>query len=507
MHRRRIWAAISVMSIAAILVGAQAGGSAFSSRFEKLYGMPKISRTTSSAEHASSEGQQQLPDSFYGGVIEGYYGPPWAPVDTLHLISFIGQHHMNTFVYAPKDDPYQRDRWNQLYPSKSLNQLKILVKRATVAHVQFVYSISPGLTISYGSTADRAKLIQKINQLRSIGVHVFMLSLDDIYHGLEGADWNRYHGDMAFAQSALANDLIRTESRLDPSFHLLMTPTKYNGMTDNAYWESLRVHLNKYVPVIWTGPGPGALSSEITASEVKTVQAFIGHPIIIWDNYPVNDYTYTQSKRPQLFMGPVIGRSKDLVSAVAGYLFNPMIQARASELPLWTGGDYLFSPENYNPRADWLNAIDGLAGPAKAAFETFVEDSSSYYRNTNPPSYLVRHMNDFWALPKTADLTKSPLYRDWLAMSRVDVELRGKLPDKRLYQEIEPWSSLLSRQGQAGILAVTLFQAYESGKPTADLSTQLGIRLKAIESDANFIAGDAAIQFAQKVLALVHSQK
>lgn len=45
------------------------------------------------------------------GVIEGFYGRPWTHEQRLGLIEFIGARGMNTFVYAPKDDPLVRREW------------------------------------------------------------------------------------------------------------------------------------------------------------------------------------------------------------------------------------------------------------------------------------------------------------------------------------------------------------------------------------------------------------
>ncbi len=461
------------------------------------------SKGTTTFSAASNSSSAQLPDSFLGGVIEGYYGPPWSTADTVSMIAFLSQHHMNTFVYAPKYDPYERAKWNQLYPQQNLMQLKTLVDASNRYHVQFVYSISPGLTITYGSAKDRQALVAKINQIRALGVNVFMLSLDDIYHGLEGTDRQEYHGNMAFAQSSLANYLLATELKADPKFRLVMTPTNYHGMKDNPYWESLRVHLNKSVPVVWTGPGPGALSATITSAEVETIQKYIGHPIVIWDNYPVNDYTYMQSHHPQLFMGPVVGRGPHLPSALAGYLFNPMIQARASEVALWTGGDYLFHPSSYNPQASWMQAIKGIGGPAWQAFELFADDSSTYYRNDTPPAKLAADVTAFWKEPGQANLIHTPLYQDWMAMSQADTTLRLKLPDKSLYHEIEPWSHLLSMQGQAGMLAVAALERKREGKSVGPLVLQLQLRLATLQKDTDVIASDVAVQFVQQALSVL----
>ena len=50
------------------------------------------------------------------GVIEGFYGAPWSHDERLDLIRFCAQHGLNTWVHAPKDDPYHRARWREPYP-------------------------------------------------------------------------------------------------------------------------------------------------------------------------------------------------------------------------------------------------------------------------------------------------------------------------------------------------------------------------------------------------------
>ena len=47
------------------------------------------------------------------GVIEGFYGTPWSDEQRLDMIDFLAAHRFNTFLYAPKDDPFLRDRWRE----------------------------------------------------------------------------------------------------------------------------------------------------------------------------------------------------------------------------------------------------------------------------------------------------------------------------------------------------------------------------------------------------------
>ncbi|MCK9907246.1 protein O-GlcNAcase, partial [Frankia sp. Cpl3] len=83
--------------------------------------------------------------------------------------------------------PYQRKDWDKPYPADQLAQLKDLVQAAKKNNIRFVYSISPGIpaplpdetitaeraeeSITFSSTNDRAKLLAKLDQLRSIGIN------------------------------------------------------------------------------------------------------------------------------------------------------------------------------------------------------------------------------------------------------------------------------------------------------------------------------------------------
>ena len=57
------------------------------------------------------------------GVIEGFYGPPWTHEERLDLIRFCANEGLDTWVHAPKDDPFHRERWREPYPETELTQL------------------------------------------------------------------------------------------------------------------------------------------------------------------------------------------------------------------------------------------------------------------------------------------------------------------------------------------------------------------------------------------------
>lgn len=387
------------------------------------------------------------------GVIEGFYGNRWSVQDTDHVLSFMAQHGLNTFVYAPKNDPYQRVKWNQLYPAHAFRYLQQVVHQAVADHVLFVYSISPGLSIQYGNAADRQALLAKINQVRKLGVQEFMLSFDDIPVSSNPAA-------LAKAQAQLANYVIHQEQPGDPGFRLMFTPTQYYGIAPNPYWTSLRSTLMPSVPVIWTGLW--VLNQTITRSQLATVSRELGHPIIIWDNYPVNDYTYVQPPhQPRLLMGPLQGRSPSLPSTAQGYLFNPMLQPIASLVPLWTEAAYLTHPHHYQPQASWYQALQHFGGAGDTSFQQLCSDlEGSPLNHWTSSSRLV---SDLTTLAHAGSLTPAntsvlqPLFAE---MATAGTTLSSAIPDHELYQEMRPWIAVYQDQGQAGLLALQVLAGH-----------------------------------------------
>ncbi len=388
------------------------------------------------------------------GVVEGFYGPQWSFHATEQMLQFMHRQGFNTFVYAPKNAPYLRAQWNVLFPAQALNALHHLVVVAQNNHIQFVCSISPGLSIEYSSRRNRQQLLAKINQLWSIGIHSFMISFDDIPDQLNGKDAQVYHDNLALAQSKLVDKIYQDELKDGHAIQLLFTPTVYWGVHDNLYWTTLKTYLNVHIPVIWTGPW--VLSKVITETEAKTVQQDLGHPLVIWDNYPVNDYTYVISHHPQLFMGPVMGRSPHLISGVHGYLFNPMLQPCASEVALSTGAAYLEHPSTYQPMKAWYQAFAQWGRPVKGALQSFAAANSVSFMNTRPLDHINRHVTAFWSSYNHHDnLLDTALYQQFVRWNHNARILQEKLP-RSFYRQIEPWVKIYQVEAQLGITMIRI---------------------------------------------------
>jgi hyaluronoglucosaminidase len=287
------------------------------------------------------------------GVIEGFYGPPWTHEERLDLIRFCAAHELDTWVHAPKDDPYHRERWREPYPERELAQLAELVRAADSHGVEFVYAIAPGLSIRAGDEAELDALEAKREHLRQAGIRTFQLLWDDIER--EAVPFE--------AQAEIANRFAGGEP-------LVVCPMGYAGTGDSEYRQAFAPRLDSQIVLYWTGPE--VVSIGITREELDlAVRRFAGHRLVLWDNYPVNDWG-----SETLFLGPLRGRDPRLAERLHGIVANGMVQCVPSKLALATVADWARDPFAYDPLesfaralrehgAEVLEALRGLA-PARA---------------------------------------------------------------------------------------------------------------------------------------------
>ena len=288
-----------------------------------------------------------------GGVIEGFYGPPWTHEERLDLIRFCAAEGLTTWVHAPKDDPYHRDRWSEPYPDDELARLGELAHAAREAGVDFAYAIAPGLSICYSQERDFEQLVAKCEQVRSVGVSTFQLLWDDVEHTFSCAQDDERYGHeerpSAAAQAELSN---RFAASVDQTGRLVVCPMGYAGTGDSAYRRVFRRLLDPGIVAYWTGPE--VVSLAIAREELDAAVARFGdRDLLIWDNYPVNDFD-----PGRLFLGPLRGRDPRLASGrLVGLIANAMLQAVPSKLALATVADFVRDPGGYDALRSFGRAL------------------------------------------------------------------------------------------------------------------------------------------------------
>jgi hyaluronoglucosaminidase len=295
------------------------------------------------------------------GVVEGFYGRPWTHRERLEQLDFAARFKLNTYLYSPKDDAHLRGRWREEHPPQRLAELGELVRRAQENHISFVYAISPGPSVCYSSAADRAALIAKFRTMSDLGVRAFAVPLDDIditrwNCDRDAAVYGSGRAAVARAQAELLNEVQHAFLDRRPGTAALITvPTEYDGTRAGAYKTTLADALDPDVTVMWTGPL--VVSPTLRTDQAREARRLYGHPLLVWDNYPANDYT-----ADRLLLGPYEGRERGLPEAVAGVTANPMNQAAASDPALFSLAAYTWNPGAYRPQAALDAGFQALAG-------------------------------------------------------------------------------------------------------------------------------------------------
>jgi hyaluronoglucosaminidase len=411
------------------------------------------------------------------GVIEGFYGPSWSDAEIASQLRFYGANKLNTFVYSAKDDPYLRADWQDLYPAAELASLTQLVTTAASEHVNFVYALSPGLSICYSDPTDLAELEAKDQQLWNAGVRQFALFFDDISSGFNcAADTTRFGSSpdpLAAAQAYLLNEFVTGFIDTHPGAQELITvPTDYSGDANSTYREVWKASLNPDVLVYWTGVG--VIPQTITAAQAQATAAEFGHKIVVWDNYPVNDYQPTR-----LFLGPLVGRAADLDTAVAGFTSNPMQEPAASSIPEFTTADYTWNPAAYDSAPDtaWTAGITAYAGPAAPELRLFADDNQSTPQIGTLPEAprLSSLIAAFWtaykadagpAITPALRAAAARLTAAWLQVAAAPGLIERLLPHRDFVSETAPWLAKFQAYGLAGAVAVRFLLGTKAGTST-----------------------------------------
>jgi len=312
------------------------------------------------------------------GIVEGFYGAPWSHQDRLDLLRFEGERRVNVYYYAPKDDPYHRKLWGEPYPAERMNELGELVKAARANFVDFCFAISPGLSMTYSSDADFAKLTSKLASVGQLGVSCFALFLDDVPPDLEHPEDRSRFSTLAQAHAYVINKLYRHLASLSPHNRLTVTPTVYtNDWGSRDYIRELGEGVDPNVDLVWTGTK--VVSPRITVAQAEEWGRLLHRKPLVWDNFPVNDGIPWR-----LNLGPMRGRDPELAEAVRGLVSNPMNQAHASMIPLETVADYLWNPAAYDPEgAERKAVLDQYGKDASKLLSAYLQTYGDYWWQEN----------------------------------------------------------------------------------------------------------------------------
>ncbi len=414
------------------------------------------------------------PDVTARGVVEGFYGTPWSFEHRIRQIDFYGLNKLNTYIYGPKDDPFHSSpNWRKPYPESEAIQLKKLIDRAELNHVDFVWAIHPGKDIQWNDE-DRAALLHKFELLYQLGVRSYAVFFDDI----SGKGTNP--SQQARLLNFLNTEFVKAKKDVKP---LIMCPTEYNkswSNPDGGNLETLGKELDASIRIMWTG---NRVVSDIDKETMEWINSEIQRKAFIWWNFPVSDYV-----RNHLLLGPTYGNGKNIANDVSGFVSNPMEHAEASKIAIYGVADYTWNMSAYQSEKNWLNALKVVMPESYNALEIFARHNS----DLGPNGHLYRRDESVSFAPEADSFLKNleagqkivnfdTIRKEFQAMVEASYTLLNSTDNPVLLDEIRPWVEQSKLLAQSGISMLNMYKSLQA-KQTIDYERSYNA-IKAIKTE------------------------
>ena len=286
------------------------------------------------------------------GVIEGFFGKPWAWDDRAAYADFLGTLGLDFYIYAPKDDRTLRQRWREPWPEPMAEQAAALGKALRAKGVRFGIGLSPFELHLDAGPDDMAALGAKVRSLNAVEPDILCVLFDDMRGDLP---------DLAARQVRIVDEAIGASS----ANAFIACPSYYSfdpvlervfGAMPDGYLADLGRLLDPRVEIFWTGPE--VCSRRYPEAHLTEVAGLLRRKPFLWDNYPVND---SAAMVPFLHIGPFRDRPAALLNQIAGHAVNPMNQAWLSRIPIMSLADSYHEGVEYDPDAAFAAACRALA--------------------------------------------------------------------------------------------------------------------------------------------------
>ena len=343
------------------------------------------------------------------GFIEGYYGNPWSTQDRINLMKWGGYYKLNSYFYAPKNDPKHNAQWRTLYTDEEIETLiKPLADAGNESKCRFVFALHTFMNnpVRFDTEEhyqeDLAIVQAKFEQVIEAGVRQVAILADDAANA--GADnYIRVLNDM----TEWLAEMGEKYPDLKQTLPFCTVEYMYNGQ---SYYQQFPEN----VQIVMTG---GKIWGEVSNSFTETFTNTAGRGPYMWINWPCTD-----NSKNHLIMGgystflhPGVDPSK-----IQGIVLNPMQQSEPSKVAIFGNACYSWNiwetedeaDQAWNDSFKYVDHNSAVENEASAA----LRELSKHMMNQNMDSRVT-------ALQESVDL--APLltdFRDKLNANTVTAE-------------------------------------------------------------------------------------
>ena len=259
------------------------------------------------------------------GIVEGFYGRGWSWRDRSDYARLMPEMGLNSYLYAPKSDPYLRKLWRKHWPEDEWKSLQKFSSECRSNEIWWGLGLSPFELYRNYDNSSKIQLREKISRINELKPDLIAVLFDDM-HGEQI--------DLANRQYQIVNDICEQSD----ASRILVCPTYYSydlalekffGQMPKDYWKDLGDLMPKEVELLWTGNQ--VCSNSISANDLKGIAEKFQRLPTLWDNYPVND---GRKGCNYINLKPLSARDLQLGKDIQGHFCNPMNQPNLSRMPL-----------------------------------------------------------------------------------------------------------------------------------------------------------------------------
>lgn len=358
------------------------------------------------------------------GFIEGYYGEPWSTEDRAELMRWGGNVKLNSYFYAPKDDPKHNKKWREKYTDAELKEkIEPLAKAGNASKCQFVFALHPFMNdpITKENYAESVQILkEKFEQVISAGVRQIAVLADDAAD--QGSD----------LYIKLMTELVEWVSspEMQEKYAGLKTtipfcPVQYMGLGED--WMK---QMPEQVPIVMTG---GMVWGEVTDGFTNAYFDNVQRGPYMWINWPCSD-----NSKNHLIMGGYADFLHPGVSPdkIQGIVLNPMQQSEPSKAAIFGNACYAWHIwDEAQAKQAWEDAfsyVDHDTHEDTEASEA-LREISKHMINQNMTNGVVTLQESVELKPKM-DAFKSKLSAETVTQADLD-EMRAEF--RKLAQAAE----------------------------------------------------------------------
>jgi beta-N-acetylglucosaminidase len=375
------------------------------------------------------------------GVLEGFYGQPWTWDEREAVMQRCVPAGLDWYVWAPKSDPLHRKSWRDPFTQEHLDGFARLI---AVEGLHLGIALAPGLAPGATVADDVDGLAEKLLPVLDLGAELVMIAFDDLEPDL--ADGARH--------AEIVSTLIdRFSDRVNMRW--VAVPVHYAAVTSTDYLRAFSEGLPPDVLVGWSGPL--VVNETLSAVDAERFSdAVDGRPLLLWDNYPVNDAVMAD----RVFLHPATGRDPLLSEFCAAYLANAGVEAWLSLPALLGAGAYVTTGTS---EAKW----EDLDDPVNIALLAQACDGRELYRLAES-AIETGESDDLW----------------WWLESIEELDVAGPLGE-----QAEPWIEQAHAEAEVALLALDLLEREDDDDEIAGLVFSLWKRWPVVRRGTKTVFG------------------